>query len=218
MARSAHLCGQHFGTKMIAAAVALAGLVTGAQAGPFSIQFDLNSLAADAGGAFGGVTHTGQVDFSADADASLAGIFIDGVEQTVTGSLSNLTGSVMLNNGQVAGGQFSFSLDDGSSFMASIVDGQGEVNPQAGEGFQISGLTFNGQFDSLVGGTMFGGVDVSPWDAVEPFNGAFTVGSFGPDSNGFDAGTNLDLFQFVPTPGGAALFGLAGLAALRRRR
>lgn len=199
------------------AIAACAAFSFSAQAGFQTLQLDINSMVADAGGPFDGTTHTGEVDFSADGTTSLVSISTDGQGQAVTGSLMNLSGSVMLDNGQVTGGDFSVVLDDGASFTASIVNGEGEVDTQAGQGFQINGATFSGEFQNLAGGSMFAGVDVSPLVGAEPFNGAFIIHSYQP-KDGLDNDVNLDLFQFVPTPGGAALFGLAGLAAARRRR
>ena len=194
-----------------------AGLSAGASGAITLFQTDINSFTASAGGPFGGTTHTGAVTFSANANTSLNAVRINGVAQPITPgiALAGLSGQINLLNGFVQGGSLSILINDGSSYTATIAGGAGRVNVQVGQGFRIDGLTFDGVF-GLVGGA-YAGVPL-PF-GPGPWTGSLLISSFGPNANGVDAVTNLEVYAEVPTPGSAALVGLAGvLAGVRRRR
>jgi len=189
-----------------------------ARAGVMMLQMDLNSVVADAGEPFDGLTHTGQVTLSADANASLNSVQIDGDTQSLSAGLDQFNATLSLDAGQIVGGDVSILLTDGSMFVASLTPSSGEVDTQAGQGFVIDSALFAGTFDNLVGGSLFGGVDVSPWNNAEPLDGAARLFAFSPDGQGFDNNANFEVFIEVPSPGAVALpMGLA-LTAMRRRR
>jgi len=175
------------------------------------IQFDINGLRIDAGAAFGGFTHTGQLAISADANSVLASIIVDALPTSTSSTLSSVSGFIDLTFGTVMGGQFSVALNDGSLYTATILTGSGSVAPQAGQGFQMTGLSFSGTF---VGST-FGGVDVSGLGAVD---GQFLLQSYTPNAAGIDADSTLNVFT-LPAPGSLVLLlGAGSLFAGRRRR
>lgn len=206
------------GAALGAFSLALLGATDRAEAGVITLQMDLNSVVADANESFDGLNHTGEVALSADADASLNTVMIDGDMQPLSADLDQLDGTISLDAGQVAGGDLSISLTDGSMFVASLTPSSGEVDTQAGQGFQVGSALFAGAFENLVGGSSFGGVDVSAWDGAEPLQGAIQFFAYSPNSQGRDADSNLDVFVAVPAPGAVALpMGLA-LTAMRRRR
>ncbi len=190
------------------------------------VQIDVNSLSVQAqvgdgaGGwvnaAFGGTTHTGRLVLVDDANSVLAGVLINGVNQTLSSTLASFSGIIDLVGGVVSGGSLSVSNVDGSSYTASIVSGIGSVNTQVGQGFQIDGLTFAGLF----GGPLFAGVDVSPFFSVQPLFGSLLNFAFSPNAGGHDSDSDIDIWATIPLPtsGGLAALGLAGLAGVRRRR
>lgn len=193
----------------------------------FSLQVDLNSLT----GEFAppaplqegfGTSATGVVTLTQDADSVLAGMKRDEVGVPFGASLSFLSMNISLLNGAVVGGDLDLILDDGSRYVASITEDSGRVITQAGQGFAIDGLTFSGAFFNLVGGTQFGGVDVSDLGGRNLFGSflAFAFDPQGPNELQSDTDTDLDLWiRPIPGPAGLSVFALAGgLAAARRRR
>lgn len=202
--------GRLIAAATLTAGMTLAGAADSADAAFLQLQMDFDSLRVDAGGAFGGQFHTGALQISADADAVLAAMLVDGGTVTPAPSLASFVGTITLFGGAVTGGQFDVSLTDGSTFTTLLTPGSGIVLPQAGQGFLIAGETAGGAFN----GASFGGVDVS---GVGTPDGSFVLSSFGPDASGVDAASTLNL-TVLPTPGPAALLGLCGLAGLARRR
>ncbi len=191
------------------------------------LQIDLNSLVVDAGGAFGGLNHTGTLLLTDDGTTSFASILIDGMSQSVSPEVAGIKGSIDLNNGAVVGGAFAVSFTDGSMYSATLIGGGG-VNEAADPGgagpgpFTIDTLTAGGAFSGLVNGNEFGGVDVTEWVLGEPLSGSILTFKFGPDDNGFDSNADMDVFVTSAVPlapaGWAGFAGLAGLASMRRRR
>ena len=173
------------------------------------------------GGAFG-TTFTGSISMADDATSNLAGLLCDGVPLLSTGSLFDFTGQIDFVGGVVNGGSFTVTVLESdlvtmNSYTASIAQGVGQINTQAGQGFSIDGLTFAGMFSSSI----FSGVDVSRWDDAEPLFGSFIQFQFNPNANGVDDETDIDIFVVVPLPTAPALagVGLAGmLLGVRRRR
>ncbi len=206
----------------------LGGMVAASNAATV-LAIDVNGLSvqsvnsSNVAGAFGGLTHTGAILISHDVNSVLAGVAIDGVNQPKTPGLGlTASGRIDLLAGNVVGGSFSILMSDGSGYTASIVSGVGKVTTQAGQGFKIDGLTFNGLFsDSGLPGMIdrFAGVDISEFTAFEPLFGSFLQFAFAPDAQGFDADSDLDLVVTIPLPGSAGLaaLGLAGIASRRRR-
>lgn len=186
------------------------------------LQFDVNSLTATANGAFG-TGFTGSVTLADDVNSSLAGMLIDGVNQNIAaGQLADFTGSITITAGAVTGGSFTIMDTSGATYSASILGGSGSVGTSAGQTgpFTIDGLTFNGVFANLSGGTDFAGVDVTAWNQVPMITGSFLEFKFGPNLQGVDDDADVDIFASVPTPAAATmgLAGLAGLGVTRRRR
>jgi len=183
------------------------------------VQIDVNALTATAAPGFS-TTYTGDVVLSTNANSMLAGMLIDGVGQTVTGTLSDFTGTISIANGLVTGGSFTVEVLESdavtmNSYTASIVGGSGSVGTQAGQGFTIDGLTFAGLFSS----NTFAGVDVSPWYDAQPLVGSFLQFAFNPNAMGVDVQSDIDIYATVPLPAGGAMAfaGLVGLAGVRRR-
>jgi hypothetical protein len=212
------------------AIVASAGAV--ASATPV-LQFDVNQFAAQArNGAnvnspFGGTTHTGSVNFSfAAGNTVLNGIFI---QSTVGGAfnnanfsgftLTNFTGSITLNNGQVTGGSLALTLNNADSYICNITPGSGAVSTFIGGGFKIEALTRNGQFND----SQYGNVNVSPWFNAQGGNGlpgSLLQFNFNPNASGAST-SDMDLFVDVaplPPAAWAGMATLAGAVLVRRLR
>ncbi len=215
---------------VILAVGALASAAAAASAAT-QLLIDVNGLAAQAtlgngSNGFGGLTHTGAITLTKDSNSVLAGVAIDGVNQATTPGLTMaFTGVINLINGQVAGGSFNISLSDGSSYVASIASGVGAIATQAGQGFQIDGLTFAGFFGDNGQPAFvdrFAGVDIGPWAVGEPLAGSFLNFAFRPDAGGRDSDADADIFVVtsIPAPmaATAGAFGLAAVAGVRRRR
>jgi len=206
-----------------AAAICTAGVFACAAApadAAFSLQIDINSLTAEFspnGGSGFGTNASGFIMLGEDGDSTLNGIKLDQVDQDFGATtLSFFSGMIELTNGVVVGGSLDIILSDGSRYSAFISEGSGRVVSQAGQGFSIDGLSFAGAFFNLVDGTDFGGVDTSGIGETE-LPGSFLTFAFDPDGRGVDTNTDIDIW-IVPAPTTAALFGLAGVGALRRRR
>ncbi len=208
-------------TKKFAATAAGIAMLAGASmaSATTQLQIDVNSLTATAGAGFG-TSYTGAVNFTKNVNSDLAGILIDGVGQTSTGTLDTFTGTINLVGGMVTGGSFAVTVLESdavtfNTYSATIAGGAGQVNTQAGQGFSIDGLTFNGAFTSAV----FSGVDVTPWFNNQPLTGSFIHFAFNPNAMGVDTDSDIDIFVTVPLPAGGAMAfaGLAGLAGVRRR-
>lgn len=202
-----------------AASVCIAGVVACAAApadAAFSLQIDVNSLTAEFSPSSGSGFDTNASGFlmlSGDGNSTLNGIKLDGADQMASATLDSFSGMIELTNGTVVGGSLDIVLSDMSQYNASIAEGFGRVYLQAGQGFMIDGLTLLGVFSNP---SNFGGVDVSGL-GEEGLMGSFLTFAFDPDSQGVDTDTDIDIWV-VPAPTSAAIFGLAGVAALRRRR
>jgi len=187
---------------LLGAVAAMAGAATPALAGlPLGeLQIDINSFTTTVNDPPFDVNYTGSITMSDDANSELADILIDGVEQVTTGSLASFMGEIDFVNGNVVGGFFDVMVveSDGvtmNSYSASIGDQEGNISPQAGQGFSIDGLTFNGLFSS----STFAGIDVEDWSEDQPLNGSFIQFQFNPTVPKlgilpFDDETDIDIF------------------------
>jgi hypothetical protein len=208
-------------TTFLFAAAAAAGLATAAHADT-ELQIDVNSLVVSTSGGSGsfGADFTGSLEMNDGPESNLAGLLCDGMPLGIDGTLSDFSGTINLQNGTVSGGSFTIEVTESgggtNSYMAQIASGVGSVEPQAGQGFQIDGLTFQGMFSS----DTFAGADVSPWFGAQPLPGSFLTFQFEPNANGVDDETDIDIFVVIPLPAGGAMASaaLVGLAGVRRRR
>jgi hypothetical protein len=196
-----------------------------------TLQFDLNAFStqahngAGANSPFGGLTHTGSINFSLGAGV-INGLFIQQTQggafqnANFTGTWTSFTGQINLTNGQVTGGNMTITISNGDSYTCGITPGSGSVSNFVGGGFKVEALTRSGFFNDA----QFGNVNVSPWFGSQSPNGlpgSFLQFNFNPNASGF-ASADMDLFVdttvLIPLPGSAwaGLAGLAGLAVLRR--
>jgi hypothetical protein len=220
---------------LIGAAAATVLAAAGAAPAAMTLQFDVNGIqvqaanSAGANSAFGGLTHTGSVNFSfAPSITRLVDIAIANgsggfASQGFSGSLTNFTGQITMNNGQVTGGNLVIQIAGGDTYTADIMS-IGSVSNFVGGGYKVEGLTFNGQFS----GPAFGNVNVSPWfnaQAISGLLGSFLQFNFSPNAAGFGF-SDMDIFvsaEVVPLPpaawtGLATISGLMLLGYVRRRR
>jgi hypothetical protein len=208
--------------RALLSAVIATALVAGSANAAQTLQMDVNAIGiqalngAGAPSAFGGLTHTGTVSLNYVLSTTyLAGVFVDGVNQNFSGSLSNFNGSINLSNGQVMGGSLLVTVNGGGDTYSCQIAATGHVEAYVGGGFKIEGLTFNGVFSD----NQFGNVNVQPW-AGGGLPGSFLQFNFNPNASG-GGFADMDLFvNVVPLPPAAltGIAGLAGLAILRRRR
>jgi hypothetical protein len=198
---------------------AVLGCVSAASAS-MTLQMDLNALGLqvrDAGGApvaFGGLSHTGSVELSQGAFGYMAGIYVDGVNQNFVGSLTAMSGTIELLNGNVTGGSLTVTVNGADTYTADISN-VGNVSSYVGGGYILQGLTVNGAFSSA----MYGNVNVAPWN-TGGLMGSFLKFNFNPDAGG-SGYADIDLFvNVIPLPPGvymgAALIG--GMVLIRRVR
>jgi hypothetical protein len=219
-----------------ASAVAvLAG--AGSASAQMVLHMDVNSIrvqvrdGAGTASAFGGLSHTGSINFSFDMGVtSLVAVQTQNgsetpVNQNFTGSLSNFTGVINLVNGQVTGGNLSVNVDSNDTYTADVTPNAGAVSTFVGGGFKVEGLTFNGMFTD----SMFGNVNIAQWFSSQGQNGgllgSFLQFNFSPNQTGASH-SDMDIFvnaQVIPLPP-AAMTGIATLAGImvagyiRRRR
>jgi hypothetical protein len=201
----------------LAATLACGTVASAAQ----TLQMDLNALGVQVTGAgglgspFGGLSHTGAVNLNrVVAISSLAAVLIDGIDQNFTGTLSNMTGVINLNAGNVVGGSLSVTVNGVDTYTAQIAN-VGYVETFIGGGYTIQGLTFNGLFSS----NSFGNVNVTPW-AGGGLPGSFLQFNFNPTANGTGF-ADIDLFvNVVPLPSAvyAGMTMLGGMMVVRRLR
>jgi hypothetical protein len=212
---------------LVAAPTAHAGMMTATSSASadMMLEMDINSVTAiyqpapQAPLVFD-INATGTIIITDDTSSALAAISIDDVHQTVTSTLQSVFGFIDLVNGLVVGGRIGVTMVDGSTYIASAQNASGKTNTQAGQGFNIDGLTFSGAFSNLVSGTLFAGVDVSAYEGPNLI-GSFLMHAFKPDGFGIDTDTDLELYVLpaaIPTPGVLTLAGGAAFLLLRRHR
>ncbi|MBX3377721.1 MAG: hypothetical protein KF678_12045 [Phycisphaeraceae bacterium] len=218
----------------VIAATALTVFVSAGHAQQRTLQFDVNNLAFqafNAGGqasAFGGLTHTGRLDFFEDSILSeLLSVSIRvganpfQVQPSYSGTLTDFAMTINLVNGAVTGGNLSFDVNGGPGIggdrYSASFSAAGVVSNYIGGGFKVEGLSFAGTFSD----GDFAGVPIADFFAAQ--GGAFLPGDFiafkiQPNASG--AGfADTDIFVTnVPTPGAVLCAGLGGLLCLSRRR
>ncbi|MGP1309402.1 MAG: hypothetical protein ACTS27_04315 [Phycisphaerales bacterium] len=197
-----------------------------APAGMMQIDFSNVRMAVQGGAPFTGTDFTGTLSFGVpETDNATADVLLDGETVSVIGVLLAI-GEINFVDGEIVDGFFGVAEDTTFNIYITDIAPGGGINTQAGQGFSIDGLTLGGQFGNkgtgpAEPGFTFGGVDVfaafGARAADETLEGSFFITSFNPDENGLDNRVGLDVF-ILPTPGTAALAGLAGLAFLRRKR
>ncbi len=206
-------------SKILAASAGLALAATALAAQPVAIGPGAGGAIPDNGGATGNVfSSTITVNNSLPFD--IVGVSFDGLNHTWAGDLS------MTLTGPGAGNEFNFFFRPGQTSPTSV--GQNvDFSAANSYSFSDSGIAWN----TAAAGVMPGG-DYSPTrspfapaQAINSFaglsggNGAWTLtisDNAGLDTGGLN-GWNL-IIKKIPSPGAAALFGLAGVAGLRRRR
>jgi len=216
--------------KILGTAVAVLALAGVAQATPV-LQFDVNAFNtqavnnANVNSPFGGVAHTGAVNFSIGAGV-LNGVFM----QTLANgpfananfagfTLTNFAGQVVLNNGVVTGGSMTLTLNNADSYTCVLVPGSGAVSNYVGGGYKIEALTNAGFFNDAA----FGNVNVSPWftsQGASGLSGSFLQFNFNPGPTGA-ASSDMDIFVDVaplPPAAWAGLATLGGVMVTRRIR
>ena len=184
------------------------------------LQFDVNGVTTTVSNPdLSTPYYNGTVFFSANSNSTLAGILINGVAQTVTGTLSDFYGEIRIIRGRVGRGGFTLKVleSDGvtiNSYTADLTSGQGSIGTHDGRGYTIDGYTL-GDFSS----STFAGVDIGAWAGTVPSRGSFNLFAFNPDAMGVDTQTDINLYVTLPLPAGGAMafVGLAGLAGVRRR-
>ena len=199
----------------VLAPITAAALASIASAGVNLIRFDVNGATTNANGPFAGVAHTGDLAVSNDASTNFIGAAINGAPVVPSGTISSLASLITISAGASTGGSFLLVLDQGET-LTGVLSGGGTVFPQAGEGFSVDSLVLSATFSNLVNGTHFGGVNVGQFGLN--FVGSFLLSAYGPDANGLDDSTNVEIFLDVPTPGALTLASLAGLISSKRHR
>lgn len=156
-----------------------------------------------------GVTNTITVGDSFTIGAGTT-VSFGGLNHTWVGDLiirirhvpSNTTATLINRPGQVGGTGFGFSGDFSAANSYAFADG--------GAAFPTAGAT------PIASGTY---APATPFAAFNGLNSAGQWEIFASDNAGGDVGGWQSwTLTLVPTPGAAAVFGLAGLAGLRRRR
>ncbi len=213
--------------RLAVSAAVIAASGAAANAAMTELQFDWNSVTAqskDAAGvdsAFGGLSHTGSIVFSDDANSGLlltedfSGFPTNTYINTGSNPAVNLMGEIELVNGIVVGGFFAVEAN-GDTYDAQIRANSGAVSAKA-NGFTLDGLTFNGTFSD----DNFDGIDVTNFFDFNGQNpGSFLQILFNPNASGQDVSGDLEITATVipmPLPAAMATVGLAAVATRRRR-
>lgn len=223
-------------TKFAMTAIAVAGTLAASAQAVDTLQLDVNAMeiqVTDSSGAaagFGGLTHSGQIEFSFSAASPATNLTIykelgsgSGFSSEGAQAISDVDGFVSLSGGLVTGGELALTLANGDVYTTKVRSGSGMVETAATPGgFSIDGLTFDGDFFDFEPDGMYGTVDVSDWIAGEPLAGSFLQFNFSPDSSGHGF-SDVDVFVVVPLPtaayaGMGMLAGVMGLSYTLRRR
>ena len=203
---------------------ALAGTAVAASAGQPVATYTLSDINANYSTVSGMFTASTGSQSSGDFTRPAAGetASFDSGFATTTSSAYNIAIDVTGNNGTTAlgTGSFTFSDVDGDLFMGTV---SGNWSGNSGAIFFTGSLT-NVTFDTSNGNGSFDGTsgDSASIPTGGPFVGSivqltFNFGGGFFTSNFTNQNTLVDA-QLVPAPGAAAILGLTGLVATRRRR
>ncbi len=206
-------------SKILAASAGLALAATTLAAQPMVIGGGAGGAIPDNGGATGTV-FSSTINTSVGSAFDVVGVQFDGLAHTWAGDL------IMTLTGPGAGNEYTFFYRPGQTSATSV--GQ-NVDFSTAESYSFSDT--GAVWDTAAIGVMPGGDYVGPISAFAPAqainsfagmaggDGAWTLSI--SDNAGLDTGSlggwSL-VVKAVPTPGAAALMGLAGVAGLRRRR
>jgi len=185
-----------------------AGIANGGLPDPENeLQIDINAFTTTIGSPPFAIDYTGTLTMSDDDDTGLPSILIDGGSQIISGTFVSFMGQIDFVNGDVTGGWFDVVVEETdmslSTYSATIQGGIGDVSFQAGQGFNVDGLSFDGVFSQDV----FLGVDVLDWTEDQPLNGSFLKFQFEPitvargeGTIDQDSDTDIDIFV-IESPG-----------------
>ena len=196
----------------------IAGLVmVSAASAATQLHFDINNVTATgsptltAGNAS---TYTGTVTISMNGNSSLEGIDIDNVFQTISGTLTAVTGTMNYTGGALASSPsstltFTVKNSDNSSHVYTGTFSNLDA-PNPGALNSLDGEVNPSHLDS----DNFAGVDVTGW-ALQNLDGSVILDNFPGTS------TNLEVYIIEQAP--EPVMGLVGLGALalaqgRKRR
>lgn len=201
----------HFGRSALGTAMLL-GLTAGIAAAGLpdpenELQIDVNAFTTTIGSPPFSIDYTGTLTLSDDENSNLPAILIDGLAQMISGDFVSFDGQIEFVNGDVTGGWFDVVVEETdmsmSTYSATIEPGAGDIDFQAGQGFNVDGLTFEGTFSQDV----FLGVDVLDWTEDQPNAGSFLKFQFEPitvvrgeGTIDQDSETDIDIFV-IETPG-----------------
>jgi hypothetical protein len=191
----------------VIAGLAVASTVSAAT----QLHFDINNVTANvsptitAGNAS---TYTGTVTISMNTNSSLEGIDIDNAFQTISGTLTAVSGTLNYSGGAI-------STSPASTVTFTVKNSDNSLHTYTGT-FDELDAPNPGALDSLDGdvdpshldSTNFAGVDVTPW-ALQDLDGSVILDNFTGTS------TNLEVYlEQAPEP----TLGLVGLGALMAAR
>jgi len=195
----------HLNRNTLGAALLL-GLTAGAASAGLpdpenELQIDINAFTTTISNPPFSIDYTGTLTMSDDDDTGLPSVLIDGMDQMLSGGFVSFMGQIDFVNGDVTGGWFDVVVEETDltqvSYSATIQGGIGDVSFQAGQGFNVDGLTFDGMFSHDV----FMGVDVTDWTEDQPLNGSFLKFQFEPvtmkrgeGTIDQDSDTDIDIF------------------------
>ena len=201
---------------------------------PRTLQFDVNHLAFQAydgqgvASPFAGTTHTGRLDLFEETSLSeLLSLSIRNgvnpfiVQNSYTGTLTDMAMSISLSGGNVTGGTLTLDVNGGPSIggerYTATFSAAGNVTTYVGGGFKLEGLSFGGNFNDA----NFSGVPIADFFAAQggPFlSGDFIAFKVQPTGTGSGHADTDIRVTTVPTQGAVACFALAGLTCAKRRR
>ena len=187
-------------------AVTLAGV--SAQAATAELKFDINALTANNNGAFGGVTGSGQISFSSNANSTLLVSINDtNAVSYVIPQFNGLSGFLTYRAGVVTGGAVTFSVKNPdftldsytfSIYSASPAGGR-DVSGDTARGFAINANTTvngaaNGGFGDGNGDNKFGTTDITPWITPPFVDGRFIHFNYRPNADGVYNDSDMEVY------------------------
>lgn len=164
------------------------------------LSIEINSVRARAfttnnppgpGPGFGGMNHSGRIEFTSSATTRLGSIHIDGLPPPPALVQVPLTvsGEVQLVEGEAIGGHLSVLSTEGALVEMEFGTG-GHVRFQAGQGYSIE---VGEIVDASFTGDSLGGLDISGLAQSMALDGEWLLTAYGPNVMGFDTDTNIHL-------------------------